>query len=91
MTNQEENKEKDEDATGAESMNDEAQSQTSEEPSEFSGVIHASMEGTTEQEPLAQAYAAAEPSFQLEGYDGDEDDDNDGESANEDSEDDETE
>lgn len=47
-------------------MNDQEQSQTSEEPSEFSGVINASMEGTTEQQPLAQAYDAARPSFELE-------------------------
>jgi hypothetical protein len=47
-------------------MNDNEQSQTSEEPSEFSGVINASMEGTTEQQPLAQAYDAARPSYELE-------------------------
>jgi len=47
-------------------MNDQEQSQTSEEPSEFSGAINASMEGTTEQQPLAQAYDAATPSFELE-------------------------
>ena len=35
-------------------------------PSEYSGVAHASMEGTTEQDALAQAYDAAEPSFELE-------------------------
>ena len=49
-----------------EEMNDQEQSQTSEEPSEFSGVAHASMEGGTEQDALAQAYDAATPSFELE-------------------------
>ena len=47
-------------------MNDQEQSQTSEEPSEFSGVAHAAMEGTTEQDTLAQAYDAARPSYELE-------------------------
>jgi len=47
-------------------MNDLEQSQTSEEPSEFSGVAHASMEGGTEQDTLVQAYDAARPSFELE-------------------------
>jgi catalase len=55
-------------------MNDKEQSQTSEEPSEFSGVINASMEGTTEQQPLAQAYEAARPSFELESEENKEED-----------------
>ena len=59
-------------------MNDQEQSQTSEEPSEFSGVAHASMEGTTEQDTLAQAYDAARPSYELESEENrDVDDDND--------------
>jgi hypothetical protein len=49
-----------------EELNDQEQSQTDEEPSEFSGVAHAAMEGTTEQDALAQAYEAARPSFELE-------------------------
>ena len=56
-------------------MNDKEQSQTSEEPSEFSGVAHASMGGTTEQDTLAQAYDAARPSFELETEDGNDQDD----------------
>jgi len=68
MDNSEDNKENEENKP-AEEMNDDAQSQTSEEPSEFSGVANASMEGTTEQEALARAYDAAEPSFTLEGED----------------------
>ena len=47
-------------------MNDQEQSQTSEEPSEFSSVAHAAMEGTTEQDTLAQAYDASRPSYELE-------------------------
>ncbi|MEJ5961264.1 hypothetical protein [Pedobacter immunditicola] len=68
MDNSEDNKEKEENKPAGE-MNDEAQSQTSEKPSEFSGIANASMEGTTEQEPLARAYDAAVPSFTLEGED----------------------
>ncbi|MBG6236655.1 hypothetical protein IWX76_003249 [Pedobacter sp. CAN_A7] len=55
-------------------MNGQEQSQTSEEPSEFSGVAHASMEGTTEQDALAQAYDAARPSYELESEEDSEDD-----------------
>ncbi len=69
MSNLEENDEEKEQQNTAGEMDDAAQSQTSEEPSEFSGIAHASMEGTTEQEPLAQAYAAAEPSYILEDED----------------------
>lgn len=68
MDNSEDNKENEENKP-AEEMNDEAQSQTSEKPSEFSGAANASLEGTTEQEALARAYDAAEPSFTLEGED----------------------
>jgi len=76
MDNSEDNKENEE-KKPAEEMNDEAQSQTSEEPSEYSGIANASMEGTTEQEALARAYDAAEPSFTLEGEDGNDKDDKD--------------
>jgi hypothetical protein len=77
MNNSEDNKENKEENKSAGEMDDKAQSQTSEEPSEFSGVAHASMEGTTEQEPLARAYDAAEPSFTLEGEDENDEEDND--------------
>ena len=69
MDNSQDNNKENEENKPAKEMNDEAQSQTSEEPSEFSGVANASMEGTTEQEALARAYDAAEPSFTLEGED----------------------
>jgi hypothetical protein len=71
MNTTEDNEEKEENKSAGE-MNDEAQSQTSEEPSEFSGIAHASMEGTTEQDALGQAYDAAKPSYELEGEEEDE-------------------
>jgi len=74
MDNSEDNKGNEENKP-SEEINDETQSQTGEEPSDFSGVANASMEGTTEQEALARAYDAAEPSFILEGTDEKEEED----------------
>lgn len=68
MNNSEDKKENEENKPAGE-INDDEKSQNSEEPSEFSGAANASMEGTTEQEALARAYDAAEPSFILEGED----------------------
>jgi len=80
MDNSEDNKENEEKKTAGE-MNDEDQSQTSKQPSEFSGAANASLEGTTEQEALARAYDAAEPSFTLEGEREKDEEDNDDEDA----------
>lgn len=53
------------------------QEQSSEAGSAYSEVAHASMEGTTEQDALALAYDAAEPSFTLEDEEEDEEQEDD--------------